>query len=146
MKINIKIKSADYDKETGISKTEISTDIGIFTGYAKLSPDDKEIESNYAGCRYAEMRATMKYMLEKARLTKIRLQPLYKIDKELSTRKYLNTDDICYKTLQKEIYLLEDEKEFYIQSANSLKVRLDATMQAREKIIEDIINKRQKEQ
>ena len=65
MKIQMKTIASEYNKETGISKVIVATDLGDITAYASLHPDDKDIASSFAGCRYAEMRAGIKYMKEK---------------------------------------------------------------------------------
>jgi len=70
MEINIKIIDSDFNTETGISTTKILTDLGSFTGTAKLHPDDQDKASRFAGCRYAEIRATIKYMKMKKKLFK----------------------------------------------------------------------------
>ena len=147
MKINIKNIFSNYNKETGESVVTIATDIGEFTDYAYLHPDDKDIESNYAGCRYAEMRASIQYMKQKARIAGYKLQELNKIHRDLSQRKNYNKDNIGMKVLQKEIYLLEDEKEFFSHNVQTLTLRLNEAINSRpdmvKKINEKINKKRQ---
>lgn len=53
---------ADYNEETGISTATIDTDLGAFEGRAKLHDEDRDFASKYTGCRYAETRATIKYL------------------------------------------------------------------------------------
>ena len=60
-KYYIQTKDTNYNAETGISTAWIATDLGDFYGEAKLAPEDKDIASSFAGCRYAEMRAIIKY-------------------------------------------------------------------------------------
>lgn len=147
MKINITNIFSNYDKETGESVVTIATDIGEFTDYAYLHPEDKDIESNYAGCRYAEMRASIQYMKQKRRIAEYKLQELNKIYKDLSQRKNYNKDNIGMKVLEKEIYILEDEREFFKHNTETLIQRLNEAIDNRpdmvKKITEKVNKKRQ---
>ena len=138
MKVNIKLTGAGYDEETGESFATISTDIGEFIGYAKLNPEDAEIASNYAGCRYAEMRADIQYMKQKARISEYKMQPLKKIYNDLKQRNNFNPDNIGIKLLEKEIYILEDEKEFFKTNVQTLTTRLDEAIHNRPDLIKEI--------
>ena len=68
MKIQMKTIASDYNEITGTSEVTVATDLGLITGYAYLHPDDAEIASHFAGCRYAEMRAGIKYMKLKIKM------------------------------------------------------------------------------
>lgn len=138
MKIKIKTIMSDYNQDTGLSKVTIATDLGQFTGYAKLHPEDKEIASNYAGCRYAEMRATIKYMKAKRRITEYKLEPLNRIYNDLKSSKNFNENNKGVKMLQKQIYLLEDEKESFKNNVRSLESALSLAIEERPKIIEQM--------
>lgn len=61
MEIYAKVYYSNYNPDTGISIVKINTPYGMIEGTAKLHPDDKEVSSKYAGCKYAEMRAWIKY-------------------------------------------------------------------------------------
>lgn len=143
MKIQIKTIASDYNEDTGLSKVTLSTDLGEFTGYSKLHPEDKEIASHYAGCRYAEMRAGIKYMKAKARIVKYQLEPLNRIYKSLIQMNSFDNDNKGAKMLEKEIYLLEDELETFNTNAKTLQERLDKAIEARPSIIEDIQKRKQ---
>ena len=138
MKIKIKTIMSDYNQDTGLSKVTIATDLGQFTGYAKLHPEDKEIASNYAGCRYAEMRATIKYMKAKRRIAEYKLEPLNRIYNDLKSSKNFNENNKGVKILQKQIYLLEDEKESFKNNVRSLESALSLAIEERPKIIEQM--------
>ena len=143
MKIQMKTIASDYNENTGISMVRLSTDIGIFEGYASLHPEDAEIASRFAGCRYAEMRAGIKYMKAKARIAKYQLDVLNRIYKNL---KQMNSFDENYKgakLLEKEIYLLEDEVETFKSNAKTLQERLDKAIDTRPDMIKNLHNRNQ---
>jgi len=143
MKIQMKTIASDYNENTGISMIKLSTDIGIFEGYAKLHPEDAEIASRFAGCRYAEMRAGIKYMKAKARISKYTLDYLNKIYKNLKQMKSFDENYKGAKLLEKEIYLLEDEVETFKTNAKTLQERLDKAIDTRPDIIKDLHNRNQ---
>ena len=138
MKVNIKLISSDYNEETGVSKVTIATDIGQFTDYAYLSAEDAEIASKFAGCRYAEMRASIQYMKQKARIAEYKLEELYKIYKDLTQRNNCNMNNIGIKLLEKEIYILEDEKQFFKTNVKTLTERLNEAINTRPDLIKKI--------
>lgn len=143
MKIQIKTIASDYNENTGLSSVTISTDLGEFTGYSKLHPEDVEIASKYAGCRYAEMRAGIKYMKAKARISKYTLDYLNKIYKNLKQMKSFDENYKGAKLLEKEIYLLEDEVETFKTNAKTLQERLDKAIDTRPNIIKDLHKKKE---
>ena len=71
-----KILNADFNRETGISKVNILTDLGNFEGKSKLHEEDKDIISNFEGCRYAELRAVVKYIKAKIKNQKIKVNTI----------------------------------------------------------------------
>jgi len=143
MKIQMKTIASDYNEDTGLSKVTLATDLGEFTGYSKLHPEDKEIVSRYAGCRYAEMRAGIKYMKEKAKIAKYQLNVLNKLYKNLKQMKSFDKNYKGVKLLEKEIYLLEDEVETFKTNAKTLQERLNKAIETRPDIIKDIEKRKQ---
>ena len=141
MKIQMKTIASDYNKTTGISKVTVATDLGEITGYASLHPDDKDIASNFAGCRYAEMRAGIKYMKEKVKISKYQLEPLKRIYNDLSQKKYYNKNNNGAKMLEKEIYKLEDDIETYKTNIKTLTERLQTAIDSRDNIVKDMMKK-----
>ena len=71
-----KIVNADFNRETGISKVKIITNLGEFEGSSKLHEEDKDIISNYEGCRYAEIRALIKYFKAKIKNQEIKIKTI----------------------------------------------------------------------
>lgn len=143
MKIRINTIASDYNEDTGISYVKIATDIGEFEGTAKLHPEDAEIASHFAGCRYAEMRAGIKYMKAKARIAKYTLNYLNNLYKNLKQMNSFNENYKGAKLLEKEIYLLEDEVETFKINAKTLQERLDNAIDTRPDMIKNLHNRNQ---
>lgn len=143
MKIRMKTTASDYNEKTGVSMVQLTTDIGDIKGYAYLHPEDKEIESRFAGCRYAEMRAGIKYMKAKEKIAKYKLKPLKEVFFELNQMKSFNPNSKEAKIIAKKIYLLEDEIETFKTNAKTLQERLNTAIKTRPEIIKNIKKKNQ---
>ena len=75
----VRLIKADYNENTGVSNVMIDTDLGAFIGQAKLHDEDKDYASKYTGCRYAETRATIKYLKMKQKYILGQLKVLHMI-------------------------------------------------------------------
>lgn len=137
MKIQITTISSNYDENTGISETEILTDLGSFKGIAKLHPEDKEIASRFAGCRYAETRAVIKYFKMKIKVINNQLEILKRIAYEIKNKKYYKENNTGTKLLEKNIYILEDDKQFFQKNICLLNEKLREEFEERPKIIQE---------
>ena len=84
---------AEFNKETGISKAIIQTDLGIFTGQTILHEEDKDIASNFQGCMYAETRAVTNYVKEKCRILNIEIKTLSNLLDNLKQLRCYNADN-----------------------------------------------------
>lgn len=142
MRIQIATISSNYDETTGISKTTILTDLGAFEGIAKLHPDDKKNASHFAGCRYAEQRALIKYAKMKIKVIDNQLEVLKNISNELRNKKYYKENNGT-KLLEKNIYILEDDKEYFKNTAKAIAENLKNDIIARDKFLKEREEKKQ---
>ena len=86
----IKFLESTYDEECGMSYVKITTDLGCFSGYAFLNPEDKEIASKYLGCEIAELRANIEYFKKRKYIINQKLIVLKELRKKF--KKYISTD------------------------------------------------------
>lgn len=128
MKFNLKTIDSAFDENTGISKTIILTDIGKFTGFAKLHPDDKEYASRYAGCRYAEIRATIKYLKVKKAIARNQIKELNKLLNEIRYK-------IDRQSIEAVIKIYKNQLDIYNKNILLLKDMLLKTIQERERLL-----------
>lgn len=136
--MRIKLIKSEYDKETGISTATISTDYGIFTGTSKLHEEDKHLESNFAGCHYAEMRAIIKYMKHRLKLLNEHIKALEDYKKVVEGKKDYEHNSSENRSLRKRIYILKKQKEQWISKINSLNNKILDSMNQREKFIKSL--------
>lgn len=79
--------SGTFDKKTGIS-TVVMEHLGVrFEGIARLHPDDIDNASEFAGCSFAETRATIKALKYERKMVK---------EKAEQARKFIKQCE-CYK-------------------------------------------------
>lgn len=97
-----------FDQESGISTVIIDTDLGVFTGKSTLHEEDRDIKSIFQGCKYAEMRAMIKYGKEKIKLLKIKVKTLEEIINGME--KLNDYDKNCHEAryLRKQYYIKKD--------------------------------------
>lgn len=134
-----KIKDIIYDKESGMSCAEITTELGNFAGYAFLNPEDKEIESNFLGCEIAEYRAVINYLKEARHRVNIGLHALYK------ARNMFKKSNQDYSTLEKTIANYERENEEYKQDIQEINSAIDKKLDDRIRILNKITKKKEKD-
>ena len=66
----MKFINSSYDAESGLSKVTMQHLGKKFTEQARLNPAEQEKGSEYAGCYYAELRATIKALKYERKLAK----------------------------------------------------------------------------
>ena len=129
MKPNLKVINSAFDETTRISTTTILTDIGQFTGIAKLHPDDAQYASRYAGCRYAEIRATIKYLKAKKTMMRTQIKELYRLLNQIKSRKDRNS-------IEEVVNIYKNQIENCNKYILLLKDNLQKSIKEREKIID----------
>ena len=137
MKEKIKLTYVNFDPETGISIARIQTPIGSFKGKARLHPQDKDFGSGYAGCKYAEMRAVIKYYKEMAKIKGYVIKEVVKLHNQLIQN---NKSYKSAKYTNAMLSELQVEKEEYVNAVAALKTAIKTDIEQRKKIL-DRINK-----
>ena len=125
-----------YNPETGLSKVWIKNKYGTFMGKSRLHLEDKEFASEYIGCHFAEMKATINAYKKKKQDLQLRLKELNYFYEVLKSTKYINLDSIETRKLRKRIYILEREIKKVDQEINNLKSEFQYEVKARDEGIE----------
>lgn len=135
---NIKLVYSNYDDETGISIVRIQTPEGTFKGKARLNPKDENVASKYVGCKYAEIRAWIKYYHYLSKIKASNIREITKLNNQI------NQDKTVPKRVKKwgaaHLNALTKEKKEYDDMIAELKEQLTFEMQERDKFL-DILNK-----
>lgn len=137
--MKIKLIESYYNKETGISYAKINTDYGEFEGYATLHEEDKEIESRFAGCQYAETRAVLKYMKNRIKILAYQIKALKNCQKQMEGRAAYNPQSVEGRALRKQIYMLQADRADWQSKYKSLQEKLYFAMDNRQKVVEKMV-------
>lgn len=139
--MSVELIHAAYNPETGISTATINTELGKFIGESKLHEEDKDIESTFAGCHYAEMRALIKYMKKHIEILKYEIKGIEKVEKAMMNKKeYLHNSSEA-RTLRKQKKILEKERDEWKSRVGSLHQKMYDMMKNRRKTLGEMINK-----
>ena len=138
----IKLYSSNFDENTGISTATIATDYGFFSATSKLHEEDLDISSSYAGCEYAEMRATIKYIKKRIEVLNNQITGLENYQKQLLGRADYDPKSTENIVLRKQISILKREKEDWRRRKESLTNALVIKMNSRRTIVSAIANKK----
>lgn len=142
-----KIIKSDYNKETGISYVQISTKYGVFEGISKLHPDDKDIASEFEGCRYAEIRAVLKFLQHSNLILSTKINVLQNLLNNFQQRRHYNPQLKENIYLQHEIQLYIKQKgtnkEIMMQLKDMLHNAIGSYRMDREKFLESLNKKKE---
>lgn len=110
MKLSTKLFKYDFNPDTGISTVTLKSKRGLFTGTAKVHPEDKEVQSKFFGLHAAENKALRKLYKEELKREKIILETIKRVQKDLQenlhdTGSY--DDYVILSTLRKRLYFIE---------------------------------------
>ena len=136
--MKIKLTKSNFNEETGISNVVISTDLGEFNGTSKLHDEDRNISSSFAGCRYAEMKAIIKYMRQKIKNIQMQIKGLEDFQSNLATRADYNYNSIENSKARRRIFELKKQIISWNKKIDSLTARMLDMMTQREKIVKTI--------
>lgn len=128
--MKFKLINSFYDEDRGISSATIATDLGFFTGYASLHPNDKEVASNFCGCRYAEQRAVLKYIRKRVSLYAQKLKTLNNYLLYLKTRQDFELSD-C-KKIYRYMNHIQKERDIWKEKERSLQLAIDKSIEERD--------------
>lgn len=136
MRSKTKLVYSNYDPETGISIARIQTPHGTFKGKARVHPKEADIASSYAGCKYAEIRAYIKYYKFLAKLKQSSIEEITKLYNQLSQCKTIPNKAVFWAKDQLDI--LKKEKRDYLITAKEYQEDMEELINQRSEILKKI--------
>lgn len=136
-----KIKNANYDEVSGVSIVTILSELGEFTGVARLHEDDKENASHFFGCEIAEIRAYIQYSKKRQFIALHQYKAFKDMYKNLSQMKGFNKDSIEARKIRRKIHELSEEWNTWKDNVKSLEKNIQVKSIHRDKMLESIRNK-----
>lgn len=136
MKSKTKLVYSNYDPESGISIARIQTPHGTFKGKARVHPLEADIASSYAGCKYAEIRAYIKYYKFLAKLKQSSIEEITKIYNKLNQCKTI--PDKATNWAEEQLNTLKKEKTDYLKIAKEYQEDMKDLINQRSEILKKI--------
>lgn len=130
-----KLIYANFDAETGISDAVIRNKNGTFMGIATCHPEEEAV-SDYAGCRYAEIRANIKAVQYEKRMVNAAIKELEDFEKILKSLKDYNPNSVEARRLRRRIHEKKEERIFLQTAIIAMKNTLKKAMCERDALIE----------
>lgn len=106
-----KLIHSGYCEETGLSFAVINTKLGIFSDISTLREEDKEVESSFKGCQYAEIKAIKRAYKEEIKQLNFKIKALQDFEKVLKNMKEYDEYSFEARRLRKEIFLYQKKKK-----------------------------------
>ena len=139
----MKFISGSYDFNTGIS-TVVVQHLGVkFTGKAYLHPDDKENVSSYAGCEYAEIRATIKALKYERTIEKNKSDMALDFIHACQCYSKFNADDPSTKVLYRQLNRRIKKVNDLTDQINELYKKLDMKIHQRPVVLRALERKKE---
>lgn len=104
-----KLIDSSFNEKNGISYVKIKTKLGIFEGTAKRHPKDIDIQSNFFGCKLAELRAIKKFFLKNKKEIKNKQLFLENLISNLQLLKNYNHNNTETRFIRKQYFILQKE-------------------------------------
>lgn len=104
-----KLIDSSFNEKNGISYVKIKTKLGIFEGIAKRHPEDMDIQSNFFGCKLAELRAIKKFFLKNKKEIKNKQLFLENLISNLQLLKNYNHNSVEARFVRKQYFILQKE-------------------------------------
>lgn len=104
-----KLIDSSFNEKNGVSYVKIKTKLGIFEGIAKRHPKDMDIQSNFFGCKLAELRAIKKYFLKNKKEIKNKQLFLENLISNLQLLKNYNHNSVETRFIRKQYFILQKE-------------------------------------
>lgn len=141
----MKFIESHYNRENG-SSTVIIQHLGKkFVGDAKFNPEDETGASEFAGCTYAETRATIKALKYELNIAKNKLREAQDFVKSCECYKDFDPNSpsakVFYRQLNRRIKRVEDLKN----EIKTMQLSLKASIKARYNKIKKLQEKKDKE-
>lgn len=134
---------SSYNPETG-EATVVMQHMGVkFVGEAKCHPDEMDKASEYAGCKYAEIRAIIKALKYERKMLKMKSDMAIDLLKSCECYSNFNKDDDTAKVLYKQVNKRIKRVNDLTDEINNFMLSLDKSIKSRD-IVLKAIDKRTK--
>lgn len=92
-----------FTERTGVSSCTVKHKGKIYTGYAKLHPEDQEKSSRFSGCQLAELRAEIKALKDELKQEKEKCEEIRKFVKACGQCSKWSSEDASTKVVYRQL-------------------------------------------
>lgn len=141
----MKFISSAYDPSSGVSKVTMQH-LGVkFDGWARVHPQESEKASEYAGCYYAELRATIKALKYERQLAKNKADQALDFVKSCECYAKFNKDSATSKAMYRQLNQRIKRVNDLADKINNLYHELDNGIRSRDVVIKAIESRKAKQ-
>jgi len=146
MQLRVKLSNSAFDPVSGRSIVTVKTKRGTYTGFAKVHPDDEEIQSKYTGLRIAEMKAVRKAYKDELKRERIILHTIERMTKDITHNIHDNSynEYLIMRTIRLRFHFMA---EYHKRNINLLKGWIESinrSLEDNKKYLQHIKEKRSK--
>ena len=131
----MKFIEADFIPEDGYSYVKIQHLGKEFIGIANVHPNDKDKVSSFAGCEYAEIRATIRALKYELKLARVEEEEAEKFVRACLCYKNFNKEDKTAKVIFRQLNRRRKRVKDLVKEINSLEEELKFLIAQRDKVI-----------
>ena len=140
----MKFISSSYDPKWGVSKVVMQHLGQKFEGVAIAHPDIMDTASEYAGCYYAEIRATIKALKYERNKAKEEAEICRKFVKAIEHYAKFNPEDESAKSIYRQLNVKIKKVNDLTDQINNLMLLLQKEILGRETVLKAIADKKTK--
>lgn len=141
----MKFISSSYNPNTGVSKVIMQHMGQKFEGVAIVHPDHMDTASKYAGCYYAELRATIKALKYERNKLKKETDICKNFVKSIECYAKFNHDDESAKSIYKQLNVRISKVNDLTDEINNLIYKLNYAIHQRDIILKSIATNKTKQ-
>lgn len=130
----IRLVYSNYNEETGVSCVTLRTPLGEFTGYTKVHPEDIAFASPITGCRFAEIKALIKYRKAKVNVITNEIKGLTDFKNVLTGLTVIDDNDTSLKYLRRQIDIKREERQCLLNSIEQLRANMKESIALADKL------------
>ena len=139
----MKFIDSAYDEVSGLSEVTIQHLGTKFTGYAQVHPEEDK-PSKYAGCRFAELRATIDALKYERQMLKNKADMALDFVKSLECYADFDKEDATAKCIYRQLNKRIDKVNKKTDEINDRIQELDASIRQREVVVKAMDRKKDK--
>lgn len=136
--------SSYFTEASGTSSCTVQHNGKLYTGFARVHPEDGDKVSRFAGCQLAELRAEIKALKAELKQERMKCDEIRNFVKACSQYKLWNKEDASIKAIYKQLNIRIKKVNNIIDAINSREMEIMRLIGQRDAVIKAIDRKKAK--